>query len=89
MTLPADLLIELGTEELPPKALLTLSKHFQTEVLRRLTQAGLQCGPCRAFATPRRLALLIEQVPARQPDQQIERRGPAVAARPPVSPPRS
>jgi glycyl-tRNA synthetase beta chain len=80
MTLPADLLIELGTEELPPKALLTLSNHFQTEVLRRLTQAGLQCGPCRAFATPRRLALLIEQVPARQPDQQIERRGPAVTA---------
>ena len=80
MTQAADLLIELGTEELPPKALLALSSHLQTEVLRRFTQAGLHYGPCRAFATPRRLALHIEQVPLHQPDQQIERRGPAVAA---------
>ena len=76
----ADLLIELGTEELPPKALLSLSRHFTAEILKRLAGAGLVHGAHHAFATPRRLALLLEQVPTETPPQAIERRGPAVAA---------
>ena len=76
----ADLLIELGTEELPPKALRSLSLHFATETLKRLAAAGLVHGTHHAFATPRRLAILIEQVPAETPPQKVERRGPAVAA---------
>lgn len=76
----ADLLIELGTEELPPKALLSLSEHFEAEILKRLANAGLSHGPHRSFATPRRLALLIDQVPSQTSPQKVERRGPAVAA---------
>ena len=76
----ADLLIELGTEELPPKALLVLSQHFTAETLKRLAAAGLVHGAHHAFATPRRLALLIEQVPVGTPPQKVERRGPALAA---------
>ena len=80
MSAAADLLIELGTEELPPKALLGLSTHFHQEILRGLADAGITHGVSRAFATPRRLAVLIDAVPARQPDQKLERRGPALAA---------
>jgi glycyl-tRNA synthetase beta chain len=80
MSAAADLLIELGTEELPPKALLGLSTHFHQEILRGLADAGVTHGASRAFATPRRLAVLIDAVPARQPDQKLERRGPAIAA---------
>ena len=76
----ADLLIELGTEELPPKALLSLSRHFEAEILKRLREAGMAHGEHQSFATPRRLALLVEQVPGQTAPQKIERRGPAVAA---------
>ena len=57
----ADLLIELGTEELPPRALRALSQHFTAELLKRLGAAGLTHGEHRAFASPRRLALLIDR----------------------------
>ena len=80
MNTSADLLIELGTEELPPKALSTLSQHFTREVLAGLAEAGLQHGDCAPFATPRRLAMVIKNLPFSQPDQQIERRGPALSA---------
>jgi len=80
MNTSADLLIELGTEELPPKALSTLSQHFTREVLAGLAEAGLQHGDCAPFATPRRLAMVIKDLPFSQPDQQIERRGPALSA---------
>ena len=76
----ADLLIELGTEELPPKALLSLSRHFEAEILKRLREAGMAHGAHQSFATPRRLALLVEHVPSQTAPQKIERRGPAVAA---------
>jgi glycyl-tRNA synthetase beta chain len=74
-----DLLIELGTEELPPKALRALEQTFADGVRTRLTQAGLKFGAIESFATPRRLGLLVRRLPVRQPDQTIKRRGPQVS----------
>src|SRR5277367_5577676 len=74
-----DLLIELGTEELPPKALPTLELAFADGLRTRLTQAGFEMGAVESFATPRRLAVLIRRLPQLQPDQTIKRRGPPVA----------
>ncbi|AHE97127.1 glycine--tRNA ligase subunit beta [Thioalkalivibrio paradoxus] len=74
------LLFELGMEELPPKALPALRDALRDECLRRLRDAGITPAAVTAFATPRRLALLLDGIPARQPDQVQERRGPAVSA---------
>jgi glycyl-tRNA synthetase beta chain len=74
------LLFELGMEELPPKALPALRDALRNDCLLRLREAGIEPTGVTAFATPRRLALLLEGIPARQPDQVHERRGPAVAA---------
>ncbi len=76
----ADLLFELGTEELPPVALKRLSDALVREFTAGLEKAGLEFGPVRAYATPRRLALLVEGCALQQPDREIERRGPAVRA---------
>ncbi|MDF1822580.1 MAG: glycine--tRNA ligase subunit beta [Alcanivoracaceae bacterium] len=76
----ADLLVELGTEELPPTALKSLSEAFANEVLRQVDDAGLSHGEMTVFASPRRLAFRISELAARQPDRQSERRGPAVKA---------
>ena len=75
-----DLLIEIGTEELPPKALLNLSLAFEQGIRDGLEKAGLPNTAIHRFATPRRLAVLIDQLPDRQPDRQLERRGPALSA---------
>ncbi len=75
-----DLLIEIGTEELPPKALSNLSLAFERSIADGLEKAGLAGGAIRRFATPRRLAVRIDQLPTRQPDRQLERRGPALGA---------
>jgi len=78
------LLIELGTEELPPKALKKLSEAFSAELLSGLLDAQLieqdSANTAQAFASPRRLALSVPKVIAAQPNQTIERRGPAVQA---------
>lgn len=76
----ADLLIELGTEELPPKSLQALSQAFADEVVRQLDEAQLAHGAVKVFAAPRRLAFRIEALETRQADRTLERRGPAVAA---------
>jgi len=76
----ADLLVEIGTEELPPKALKTLSDAFTQSVIKGLDEAELAHGQYKAYATPRRLALRVENVAATQPDKNIERRGPAIQA---------
>lgn len=73
-----DLLIEIGTEELPPKDLKRLSDAFTREILSGLEAMGLAFGNARSFATPRRLAILIAEVQSSQPERQSERRGPAV-----------
>ena len=75
-----DLLIELGTEELPPKALRSLSLAFADAMHKELTAAGLQAEAPRVFAAPRRLALLIKALPVAQADRESVRRGPALAA---------
>jgi glycyl-tRNA synthetase beta chain len=78
-----DLLIEIGTEELPPKALKRLSQSLYDNVIAGLEQAGLTTGKsinARHFAAPRRLAVMVPAVRAHQPDRQQERRGPAVQA---------
>ena len=79
---PADLLVELGCEELPPKSLDELREALFAGVTAGLERCGLgfRAEGSRAFSTPRRLAVLLRGVAARQPDQRQERRGPAVAA---------
>jgi glycyl-tRNA synthetase beta chain len=75
-----DLLVELGTEELPPKALRTLELALLEGLQSRLQQAGVSARRAQSFATPRRLAVLLSKLPLRQPDQLIRRRGPPVSA---------
>lgn len=76
----ADCLIEIHTEELPPKSLLTLAQAFRQQTEDRLKKAELSFDEITYFATPRRIALLIKNLEAAQADQDVERKGPAVAA---------
>jgi glycyl-tRNA synthetase beta chain len=75
-----DLLIEIGTEELPPKALKSLSEAFGAGLMDGLAQAELKPRTITLYAAPRRLAALIEGVAEKQDDQVVERRGPALQA---------
>ena len=75
-----DLLIEIGTEELPPTALKRLSEAFGEGISRQLAEHELSHGPISLFATPRRLAVLVKDAASRQPDRETLRRGPALAA---------
>jgi glycyl-tRNA synthetase beta chain len=74
----SDCLIELGTEELPPKALKTLSQSFAELTRKALEDSGLVASSVEVFATPRRLAMLLRDLPIRQPDRLLEKRGPAL-----------
>jgi glycyl-tRNA synthetase beta chain len=84
MTSPdaANLLVELGCEELPPKSLAVLAEAFFEGVCSGLQEAGVDfsADQSRFFFTPRRMTLLLAAVAARQPDRLLEKRGPAVAA---------
>lgn len=73
-----DLLVEIGTEELPPKALPTLSAAFTDGIIKGLAEAGLQAETVIPYAAPRRLAVWVKGVAAQQADQIIEKRGPAI-----------
>ncbi|MDP0561550.1 MAG: glycine--tRNA ligase subunit beta [Candidatus Endonucleobacter sp. (ex Gigantidas childressi)] len=75
-----DFLVELGTEELPPKALKKLSQAFTDSILTSLDLVEISYGEHQSFASPRRLSLLIRELKIAQPDQAIERRGPAIEA---------
>ncbi len=75
-----DFLVEIGTEELPPKALKSLSAAFTNGIQHGLAEAHLTASEIVAYAAPRRLAVWIKQAPVRQEDQSVERRGPAVKA---------
>src|SRR5690606_11296166 len=66
----------IGTEELPPKALLSLSEAFRAEVLRSLKQAGLNHGEVKLFAAPRRLALFVAALDEHTPSKEIVNWGP-------------
>lgn len=76
----ADCLIEIQTEELPPKALLRLAKSFLSEVTVRLQKLSLPFQAGEYFATPRRLAVRITKLAEKQADTHVERRGPALKA---------
>ncbi|WP_339801466.1 glycine--tRNA ligase subunit beta [uncultured Marinobacter sp.] len=75
-----DFLVELGTEELPPKSLKTLSDAFTRGIVSGLESAGISFGSVEAFAAPRRLAVRIRKLEDAQPDKSVEKRGPAVQA---------
>jgi len=73
-------LIEIGTEELPPRALQSLSRDFADLVQKGLISAELGPRSVEVFATPRRLGMLLRDVSLQQADRQIEKRGPALSA---------
>ena len=75
-----NFLVEIGTEELPPKALKTLATSFADNVEAELNQAGLTFDKIEWFAAPRRLAVKVLNLETQQPSKEIEKRGPAVSA---------
>ena len=75
-----NFLVEIGTEELPPKALKTLATSFADNVEAELNLAGLTFDKIEWFAAPRRLAVKVLNLATQQPSKEIEKRGPAVSA---------
>ncbi|PZW65990.1 glycyl-tRNA synthetase beta chain [Pseudomonas sp. URMO17WK12:I1] len=75
-----DFLVELGTEELPPKALKALGESFLAGIEKGLKAAGLSYRGARYYAAPRRLAVLVEQLATEQPDRTVNLDGPPVQA---------
>ncbi|SMB83482.1 glycyl-tRNA synthetase beta chain [Pasteurella testudinis DSM 23072] len=75
-----NFLAEIGTEELPPKALKKLATAFAENVEQELNQAGLAFEQVEWFAAPRRLAVKVLGLATSQPSKEVEKRGPAVAA---------
>lgn len=75
-----DFLVEIGTEELPPKALRRLAQSFADGVRTGLAKAELPHGELQYYATPRRMAVLVQELAVNQPDRAVERRGPALNA---------
>ena len=75
-----NFLAEIGTEELPPKALKKLATAFAENVEAELKQAGLSFDKVEWFAAPRRLAVKVLGLATAQPSKEVEKRGPAVSA---------
>src|SRR5581483_3930586 len=75
-----DLLLEFLSEEIPARMQARAAEDLKTIVTNRLIEAGLVYEGARAFATPRRLSLTVQGVPARQPDLKEQRKGPKVGA---------
>ena len=75
-----DLLLEFFSEEIPARMQARAAEDLKKIVTDRLVDAGLVYEGAKAFATPRRLALTVQGVPARQPDLKEERKGPKVGA---------
>jgi len=75
-----DFLIEIGTEELPPKSLWLLAESLRDSIVAGLAAAGLARGAAQAYATPRRLAVFVRRLAGAQAEQKLERRGPPVSA---------
>ena len=73
-----DFLLELGTEELPPKLLLKLSNALKDNLSSELKKLNIGFDAIKAFATPRRLAITISAVQGKQLDQIIEKKGPSI-----------
>lgn len=75
-----NLLIEIGTEELPPKSLKKLASAFKDEVVKSFNDEELKFSEAHWYATPRRLSVLINNLEVTQEDKQQQRRGPALVA---------
>lgn len=75
-----NLLLELGTEELPPKSLRNLAQSLHDSFVKQLKDEGLEFASSKWYATPRRLALFIEGLAVKQEDKEVEIKGPAVKA---------
>jgi glycyl-tRNA synthetase beta chain len=75
-----DFLVEIGAEEMPPKSLVALAGAFRDAIVAGLETAGLSHGAVQAHCTPRRLAVSVQKLLDRQPEQRVERRGPPVSA---------
>jgi len=75
-----DLLLELFSEEIPARMQARAADDLKKIVTDRLVDAGLVYEGARAFATPRRLSLFVQGIPAKQPDLKEERKGPRVGA---------
>ncbi|OAT50802.1 glycine--tRNA ligase subunit beta [Providencia heimbachae] len=73
-------LVEIGTEELPPKALRSLAESFAASFTAELDGANIAHGEVTWYAAPRRLALKIANLATSQPDREVEKRGPAISA---------
>lgn len=80
MTDKQNLLVEIGTEELPPKSLRLLSEEFLSAICVGLEKHNLNYRAASPFASPRRLAVLVRGVDVKQEERTVERRGPALAA---------
>lgn len=76
----ASLLIEIGVEELPPVRLDKLGQSWLDLFLEELNKLEIEVGAGQFFIAPRRMALLIKEVPAQQADRQNQRKGPALQA---------
>lgn len=76
---PADLLVEIGTEELPPKALRGLMDAFATNLGGAIDEARLEHGDVHAYASPRRLAVIVEKLAGSQEDRRLSQKGPPVS----------
>lgn len=79
MTTHADFLVELGTEELPPKALKNLGESFLQGIVNGLKTEQLSYSNATVYMAPRRLAVLVEQLQLIQTDRQVVSEGPPVA----------
>ena len=75
-----DFLLEIGTEELPPRALLNLSQALVAGLAAGLDKAQLAHGELTGYATPRRLAVWVKRLASRQPEQNLKRKGPPLGA---------
>ena len=75
-----DLLLELFSEEIPARMQARAAEDLRKAVTDRLVDAGLVYDGAKAFVTPRRLALAVQGIPARQPDLREEKKGPRVGA---------
>lgn len=75
-----DFLVEIGTEELPPKALTTLATAFADNLAAELAKQELTHADIQWYAAPRRLAVRVNQLVAQQSDKTVEKRGPAISA---------
>ena len=75
-----NLLVEIGTEELPPKALRKLAEAFAANLTAELESLELGHQGVNWYASPRRLGLQVKALEAKQQDKEVEKRGPATKA---------